>query len=91
MVINNAGVLDNALVADSDPAKWWKVWEVNLRATFTVTHHLLPSMLAASAGTVICVSSTSRPELVMPCSSPVRELFLMWEGARGLLIGSPGL
>ena len=57
VLINNAGVLDNSSVAESDPAKWWHVWEVNLRATYTVTHHLLPCMLAAQKATIICVSS----------------------------------
>ena len=37
------------------------MWEVNLRATYTVTHQLLPCMLAAQKGTIICVSSVSPP------------------------------
>ena len=35
------------------------MWEVNLRATYTVTHRLLPCMLAAQKATIICVSSVS--------------------------------
>lgn len=59
IVINNAGYLEQyALVADSEPAEWWKSFEINLRGTYAVTRALLP-LLIASAGdkTIVNVAS----------------------------------
>jgi 2-hydroxycyclohexanecarboxyl-CoA dehydrogenase len=56
-LVNNAGVDRLSIFKDSDPADWRVIVDVNLLGTFHVTHSLLPSMIAAGGGRIVCISS----------------------------------
>jgi 2-hydroxycyclohexanecarboxyl-CoA dehydrogenase len=56
-LVNNAGVDRLSIFKDSDPADWRVILDVNLLGTFHVTHSLLPSMIAAGSGRIVCISS----------------------------------
>jgi 2-hydroxycyclohexanecarboxyl-CoA dehydrogenase len=56
-LVNNAGVDRLSIFKDSDPADWRVILDVNLLGTFHVTHSLLPSMVAAGSGRIVCISS----------------------------------
>lgn len=59
ILINNAGILGRyGLIADSNPAEWSAVIDVNLRGPYLVTHANLPLMLS-SEGTRYIVNVTS--------------------------------
>lgn len=45
VLVNNAGLIDMKLIKDSDPVKWWNVWEVNLKGPYLVAKAFLPVML----------------------------------------------
>lgn len=47
VLVNNAGLIDMKLIKDSDPVKWWNVWEVNLKGPYLVAKAFLPVMLKA--------------------------------------------
>ncbi|KAF2138425.1 uncharacterized protein K452DRAFT_300972 [Aplosporella prunicola CBS 121167] len=60
VLVNNAGYLETfAPLADTDPADWWRAWEINVKGPFLVTRALLPLLLRSENGdkTVISVSS----------------------------------
>ncbi|KAK9808312.1 hypothetical protein WJX73_000053 [Symbiochloris irregularis] len=58
VLINNAGVLETwKPLNDSDPAEWWRSFEVNIRGTYLGVKAVLPSMLKHKGGTVINLSS----------------------------------
>lgn len=54
---NNAGIDRLALFKDSDPQDWRKIIDVNLLGTLHVTQSLLPAMVAAGSGRIVCISS----------------------------------
>ncbi|MFN2426392.1 MAG: SDR family NAD(P)-dependent oxidoreductase [Candidatus Binatia bacterium] len=56
-LVNNAGVDRLSLFKDSDPADWRLILDVNLMGTLHATHSLLPAMVTAGAGRVVCISS----------------------------------
>ena len=57
-LINNAGVVDPvARIADSDPAAWAKVIDINVNGVYNGIRAVLPTMLAAGGGTIVNVSS----------------------------------
>ncbi|OQE46890.1 hypothetical protein PENCOP_c001G06772 [Penicillium coprophilum] len=71
ILINNAGVLGTLTpVADSDPAHWWNIFEINLRGSYLVSRAFLPLLLASEGGrkTVINVSSVGA-HLINPAAS----------------------
>jgi NAD(P)-dependent dehydrogenase (short-subunit alcohol dehydrogenase family) len=45
VIVNNAGLIDMAMIQESDPEKWWGVWEVNVKGPFLVAKYFLPLML----------------------------------------------
>ena len=45
VIVNNAGLIDMATIAEGDPEKWWGVWEVNVKGPFLVAKYFLPLML----------------------------------------------
>jgi NAD(P)-dependent dehydrogenase (short-subunit alcohol dehydrogenase family) len=50
VLVNNAGTLGKyGLIADSDPAAWWNVLDLNLRGPYLVTRDFLPLLLKAGA------------------------------------------
>ena len=56
ILVNNAGVdLEMGQVADSDPKKWWRTIEVNVRGTYLVTRFLLEHI--NEGGKIINMSS----------------------------------
>jgi 3-oxoacyl-[acyl-carrier protein] reductase len=59
VLVNNAGGILRALVADMTEEEWDAVVDVNLKGVFLVTRAFLPSMLRAGRGRIVAVSSIS--------------------------------
>jgi NADP-dependent 3-hydroxy acid dehydrogenase YdfG len=60
VLINNAGGAFGAeTVAESDPADWQAMFEVNVLGTLHVTQALLPKLIASGNGTIVMLSSTA--------------------------------
>ncbi|KAF9368461.1 hypothetical protein CPC16_005325 [Podila verticillata] len=58
ILVNNAGYLEEwKPVAETDPAEWWRSWEVNVKGLYLVTRAFLPLLLQGSQKTIINVSS----------------------------------
>ncbi|KAI5868258.1 NAD(P)-binding protein [Durotheca rogersii] len=57
IVINNAGVLGQGLVADTDPEEWWKIWRINLFGPYLVARAFIPLLLEGGEKTIVNVSS----------------------------------
>lgn len=57
VLVNNAGIVHEALVEHLDPDDWDRVIAVNLRGTFLCTRAVLPSMLEQGGGRVINMAS----------------------------------
>lgn len=64
ILINNAGINADFFIADSDPAIWWRDWEVNVKGTYLVTRAYL-RLLDGKPGTILNVS-TSISDNVLP-------------------------
>lgn len=56
-VVNNAGIHHVAKVADTDPAVYDRIMDVNLRAAFLMARAAIPQMREKGGGTIINVSS----------------------------------
>jgi len=59
LLINNAGVGDYGSVATSDAARVEQIIAVNITALTTLTHRLLPGMVARKRGAIVNVSSSA--------------------------------
>ena len=59
VLVNNAGVIADALVAAMEPADWDRVLDVNLRGAFLCTRAAVPLMLPAHAGAIVNVASVA--------------------------------
>ncbi|PQE04027.1 oxidoreductase short chain dehydrogenase reductase family protein [Rutstroemia sp. NJR-2017a BVV2] len=60
VVLNNAGYLeDGCLVGETEPATWWKGFEINMRGLYNMIHHYIRSFPDPKkpTGTIITVSS----------------------------------
>lgn len=58
ILVNNAGVIDPiARIADSDPAEWGKVVDINFKGVYHGFRAALPVMEAQGSGTIINISS----------------------------------
>ncbi len=58
VLVNNAGMIDPiARLADSDPASWGRVVDVNLKGAYHMMRAVLPGMTARGKGTIINMSS----------------------------------
>lgn len=58
VLVNNAGLIEPiARLADSDPADWARVLDVNVTGIYNGARAVLPGMLAAGGGTIINISS----------------------------------
>jgi NAD(P)-dependent dehydrogenase (short-subunit alcohol dehydrogenase family) len=57
VLVNNAGIFTQALVADMTVAEWDRVLAVNLRGTFLCTRALLGHMLERGSGRIINIAS----------------------------------
>lgn len=65
ILINNAGLVDMSTIQESDPEKWWSVWEVNVKGPYLVAKYFLPLMLEEedSLKQVITVSRYARKKV----------------------------
>jgi 3-oxoacyl-[acyl-carrier protein] reductase len=59
LIVHNAGIIERAVVTETDDAAWDRQLEVNLSAPFRLTRALLPAMLEANRGRILFVSSIS--------------------------------
>jgi NADP-dependent 3-hydroxy acid dehydrogenase YdfG len=60
VLVNNAGGAFGAdQVADSDPADWQAMFDVNVLGTLQVTQALLAKLIASGAGTIVVMGSTA--------------------------------
>lgn len=58
ILVNNAGLIDPiARLADSDPAAWGHVFDVNAKGVYFGMRAALPIMIAAGGGTIVTISS----------------------------------
>jgi NAD(P)-dependent dehydrogenase (short-subunit alcohol dehydrogenase family) len=57
VLVNAAGVGDGGVTHELPEAVWDRTVDINMKGTFLVTKHVLPSMLARGAGSVIHVAS----------------------------------
>lgn len=58
ILINNAGVVEPiSILAESDPADWGQVMDINLKGVYYGMRAALPGMLDAGQGTIITISS----------------------------------
>jgi len=73
ILLINAGILGSpALIADSDPEKWWETWNVNLRGPYLVSRAFLPLMLKGGDKTIITTSSVGA-HVVAPAMSAYQD------------------
>jgi len=59
LVANAGGAIGTETVADSDPADWRTMYEVNVIGTLHTTQALLPKLVASGDGTIVVLSSTA--------------------------------
>jgi 2-hydroxycyclohexanecarboxyl-CoA dehydrogenase len=57
ILVNNAGIDEFGAFADSDEARWERLWRVNLRGVLMVTHAVIGPMRAGNGGTICNVAS----------------------------------
>ncbi|OJX71797.1 SDR family NAD(P)-dependent oxidoreductase [Magnetospirillum sp. 64-120] len=57
LLVNNAGVVDAAPLADQDEDAWRRMLEINLLAPMAITRQLLPLLQASGQGRVVNVGS----------------------------------
>jgi len=58
VLICNAGYLEKWLpVAESDPADWWKTYEINIKGTYLLNKFFIPLLLRSEIKTSILTSS----------------------------------
>ncbi len=59
LVVHNAGITRDKLLANMDADRWNAVMAVNLRAQLTINAALLDSDVLSDSGRIVCVASTS--------------------------------
>ena len=65
VLVNNAGGAFGAeTVADSDPADWQAMYDVNVLGTLHVTQALLPKLIGSGAGTIVVMRLHRRAHLL---------------------------
>ncbi|KAH8157539.1 hypothetical protein CIB48_g10707 [Xylaria polymorpha] len=58
VLVCNAGNLENwQPVAESNPAEWWKTYEINVKGTFLLNHFFIPLLLRSETKTSILTTS----------------------------------
>ena len=57
VLVNNAGILRHAPIAEMDPAEFRRVIDVNLVGCWLGVHTVAPAMIAAGSGSIVNVSS----------------------------------
>lgn len=58
VVVNNAGVLSNHLVADLKPEEWDRIYNVNTKGPFLVSKFALPLLEASTFPSIVNIAST---------------------------------
>jgi len=73
VLLNHAGILAAGPFLDTDEAEWDRVMAVNVKGMYLVTRAVLPKMIAAGGGSIVCTSSISgvvgTPMEVLYCTS----------------------
>jgi NADP-dependent 3-hydroxy acid dehydrogenase YdfG len=59
LVANAGGAIGTETVADSSPADWLTMYEVNVIGTLHTTQALLPKLVASGDGTIVVLGSTA--------------------------------
>jgi NADP-dependent 3-hydroxy acid dehydrogenase YdfG len=59
VLVNNAGIMHNGLIAGADVSEWREMIDVNLMGLMLVTHAVLPHMQAAGGGHIVNISSVA--------------------------------
>jgi NADP-dependent 3-hydroxy acid dehydrogenase YdfG len=59
LVANAGGAIGADTVADSSPADWLAMYEVNVLGTLNVVQALLPKLINSGAGTIVLMGSTA--------------------------------
>jgi 3alpha(or 20beta)-hydroxysteroid dehydrogenase len=57
VLVNNAGIVHFARIADTEPADWSRVIDINLTGTYLGIRALAPSMRKAGDGAIVNISS----------------------------------
>jgi NAD(P)-dependent dehydrogenase (short-subunit alcohol dehydrogenase family) len=58
-LINNAGITSPTPFLDATPEEWDRIFEVNVRGSFLVTHRVAPGMVERGFGRIVFLSSVS--------------------------------
>jgi NAD(P)-dependent dehydrogenase (short-subunit alcohol dehydrogenase family) len=58
-LVNNAGITSPTPFLDATPAEWDRVFEVNVRGSFLVTHRIASGMAERGFGRIVFLSSVS--------------------------------
>ncbi len=73
VLMNHAGILCAKPFLDTSEEEWDRIMAVNVKSMFLVTKAVLPGMLAAGGGSIVCTSSISAvvgtPMEVLYCTS----------------------
>ena len=73
ILMNHAGILAAGPFLETEEAEWDRVMAINVKGMFLVTRAVLPGMLAAGGGSIVCTSSISgvvaTPMEVLYCTS----------------------
>lgn len=58
ILVNNAGYMENwQPVARSDPADWWRSWEINVKGVYLMIRAFVPLLLQSKLKTIINMTS----------------------------------
>ncbi|AIR90667.1 SDR family NAD(P)-dependent oxidoreductase [Pseudomonas cremoricolorata] len=73
VLMNHAGILSALPFLEISEAEWDRIMAVNVKSMFLVTQAVLPGMIAAGGGSIVCTSSISAmvgtPMEVLYCTS----------------------
>lgn len=57
LLVNNAGITEHGPIWKTDPATWWRVFEVNVRGPFLCSRAALSAMVARGSGRIVNIAS----------------------------------
>ncbi|KIW07309.1 uncharacterized protein PV09_02159 [Verruconis gallopava] len=58
VLINNAGYLEQwSPITETDPAEWWKTWNVNILGVYLMNRYFLPLVLQSELKTIVNITS----------------------------------
>ncbi|MGO4256611.1 SDR family NAD(P)-dependent oxidoreductase [Marmoricola sp. RAF53] len=90
-LFNNAGIGSTKNVVDCEPEEWDRVFDVNVRGTFLMCKHLLPSMLERGHGVIVNTASAAGliglPDRAAYCASKgavialTKQIAVQWASA----------